>query len=619
MTDDNAPKMGELRRTQVVSTHGPGAVVDYLAERGGAVSGITLGLDRWHKAECRRVIDPALQRLLGVHSLFEPPVSIKSRDNDRIPALPAARFPKWLECPECHTLRTEENWRRKNFGSAVRLCSYCTQKTRKDVAVLPARFMIICDAGHLSDFPWMEWVEHAEECPKRGRMQLDSKGAGLRNLFVRCVDCGRRKSMRDAIGNISSVLKQCPGARPWLGDTDPVLCERKVHTALRGSANLYFPAVASALTIPPWTDQFREGLAAGGYWDDLMNARDDLKEDDDTEHYERCLVNTARRLARNLAPNAPDEIAARQQLNTALKAYDSLPASDGGELARSQHELREEEWRQFRSGTATRERTFEMRPEPVPTAYASWFEAFVRIPRLREVRALRGFTRRFPPNGTDEPPIAPLACNANWLPVIETLGEGIFIALNEATLVRWETEAPVYNRAEKLHRHWIKDWQDRYKRQDEPPNSITPRLLLVHSLSHALMTELSVTCGYSATSLQERLYVSEPGATQAMAGVLIYTASADADGTLGGLEREGLSARLAASLKRAVCQMRWCSSDPLCSRGISTTSDMMNGAACHSCLFISETSCELFNRSLDRTMMFGNENLPGYFSGFTSV
>ena len=618
MAKGNAPKMGELRRMQLVSTHGPGAVVDYLAERGGAVAGVTLGLERWNTDECRRVVDPALQRLLGVRRLYEPPVSLKKKDadgNEYVPSLPAARFPEWLECPVCHELRHADHWLKKSMRSAVRLCSRCTDDTGGDVAALPARFMVICDGGHLADFPWMEWVEHDEDCARRGRMRLESDGAGLRNLFLRCVDCGRRHPMTNAVTNVGRVLKSCPAERPWLGDTDPEGCKRRPMTALRGSANLYFPAVASALTIPPWTDDFREKLAQGGLWDALMDAQEDFAQDDDPEDYERSLKKIARRLARTLDPDTLTEADARARIDTVLTAYAALPAT-----AASEPMLRKEEWLQFRFHSEHRDdRTFETRAEVVPPHCAPWFDAFVRVPRLREVRALRGFTRRYPPNGTSEPPVAPLTSDAKWLPVMETLGEGIFIALNEQSVADWERGKPVEDRAKELHLNWVADWRERYKRDDEPPTTITPRLLLVHGMAHALMLELSITCGYGAASLQERLYVSEPGIDPPMAGLLIYTASSDSNGTLGGLEREGLSARLVGSLKRAVARMQWCSSDPLCLRGISTTSDTMNGAACHSCLFVSETSCELFNRSLDRAMMIGNGDMPGFFADFSDI
>lgn len=607
----NGPELGQLRRMQLVSTYGPGAVVDYLAQ-GGAVSGVTLGLDDWKKNECRHIVEPALQRLLGVRDLYEPPVSLSKRGRGRIPALPASRFPEWLECPKCHEVRHYSGWKRKDKGSAVHTCTKekCKEGTNSQgIPVVPARFMIVCESGHLSDFPWMEWVSHKEECEKRGRLRLESKGAGLRNLFLRCTDCGNRESMRDAVNNITRVLEKCPGNRPWLGkDATETDCDAHPTTALRGSANIYFPQVVSVLTIPPWTDEFRAVLAKGGFWQDLMNARDNLREDCDEAFYEKTLNLIVRRMAEYLDCEESD---ARKQVDAFLRAYDGLPDKED---PNAQESLRREEWRQFRSGSNRKnDQTFEARDEEVPERIRTWFDAFVRVPRLREVRALRGFSRRYPPDGTDPKKIAQLSLKADWRPVMENLGEGIFIALNEKQVADWEKDKNIKARAADFNDKWVKYWRERYKRDDDPPTQISPRRLLVHSMSHALMIELSVSCGYSAASLHERLYLAEADSNQPMAGFLIYTASSDAEGTLGGLEREGLPDRLTAKIESAVARMKWCSSDPLCRAGVSTATDELNGAACHSCLFVSETACELFNRSLDRVMMIGNESIQGYF------
>ncbi len=610
----NGPKMGDLRRTQLVSTHGPGAVVDYLASRGGATSGVTLGLDSWEKGECRRVVEPVLQRILGVRELYEPPVSLSNGRDERMPALPAARFPEWLECPACHHLRHWKYWKKKGEGSAVRICHRCSRDQDRDVAVLPARFMVICEMGHLSDFPWIDWVDHEATCSKTGKMRLHSSGAGLRNLFVRCTECSGSESLRDAMNDVGRVMKGCSGERPWLGPDAMEECGEKPFTALRGSANLYFPHIASALTIPPWTHSFREVLADGGFWDQLMQAKEYHEKTKNDDLYEMTLQQIAHFVATATNADDPDEAAARSQIDKALAAFDTLPgdADPDAEAA-----LRRDEWRKFREGSTTREDpTFEVREEAVPADLRPWFGFFARVPRLREVRTLKGFTRRFPPDGTGTQKVAKLAANAKWLPVMETLGEGIFLALDEEAVVAWERDDAVQARAARLHDEWVKSWRERFRRPDETPReTVTPRLLLVHGLAHAVMLELSISCGYGAASLQERLYVGDAGSEEAMAGILIYTASSDTDGTLGGLEREGLSSRLSATLAQAIDRLQWCSSDPLCIKGISTTSDPMNGAACHSCLFVSETSCEFFNRSLDRTMLIGDDGLPGFFSG----
>ena len=57
---------------------------------------------------------------------------------------------------------------------------------------------------------------------------------------------------------------------------------------------------------------------------------------------------------------------------------------------------------------------------------------------------------------------------------------------------------------------------------------------MAHSLSHALMSEVAIDCGYPASALKERIYVLPRLPGEAIrCGVLIYTASAGNQGTLG--------------------------------------------------------------------------------------
>jgi hypothetical protein len=139
----------------------------------------------------------------------------------------------------------------------------------------------------------------------------------------------------------------------------------------------------------------------------------------------------------------------------------------------------------------------------------------------------------------------------------------------------------------------------------------------VHTLAHALIRQLSLDCGYSSASLRERLYVEDGG--HSMAGLLIYTGSSDADGTLGGLSRQAEPSRVAEFFVEAIRNLAWCSNDPLCIHG-EASSEPLNRAACHSCALVAETSCETFNQLLDRSVLVGTpENRKlGFFSRLLS-
>ena len=132
--------------------------------------------------------------------------------------------------------------------------------------------------------------------------------------------------------------------------------------------------------------------------------------------------------------------------------------------------------------------------------------------------------------------------------------------------------------------------------------------VLLHSLSHALIRELSLRSGYSTTELQERIYYSEN-----MCGLLIYTASGDSEGTLGGLEEMGKTSNFQDVLINALKNALICSADPGCLKTY-PGNENLNGAACHACLMIPETACENGNRLLDRrTIVPTQEKLQGLF------
>jgi len=198
------------------------------------------------------------------------------------------------------------------------------------------------------------------------------------------------------------------------------------------------------------------------------------------------------------------------------------------------------------------------------------------------------------------------------VPASEVRGEGIFLQFREAALVNWAKLAAGREKEFfEAHRRF------RHARRIEKPEENFPgmRYVFLHSLAHALIRQFSIECGYGAASLQERIYAREAGEDgPAMAGILIYTAAADSEGTLGGLVSLGKAKRLAYHLDQALEQMRLCASDPLCSEHRPAHHGVtLHGAACHACLFAAETSCERSNKYLDRTLLvqtIGGEPIP---------
>src|ERR1019366_8025123 len=188
----------------------------------------------------------------------------------------------------------------------------------------------------------------------------------------------------------------------------------------------------------------------------------------------------------------------------------------------------------------------------------------------------------------------------DWVPANQVHGEGIFIQFDEQALVTWEGLAAV-KKIDQMLRGGHKGWRNS---RHLDPNDGYPgiRYAMLHTLSHLLIRELALECGYNAASIRERIYANTEG-DRKQAGILIYTAAADSDGTLGGLVELGRSDNLGRLLKQALTRAGICSSDPLCSEQKPADDRSLHAAACHACSFVSETSCELGNRYIDRALL----------------
>ena len=102
-----------------------------------------------------------------------------------------------------------------------------------------------------------------------------------------------------------------------------------------------------------------------------------------------------------------------------------------------------------------------------------------------------------------------------------------------------------------------------------------------------------------------------PSDEEPMAGVLLYTAAPDSEGTLGGLVALGDPEQLGPLLRQALERAQLCSADPLCADHDPRADASVHAAACHACQFASETSCERGNRFLDRAALVRTLAEPG--------
>jgi hypothetical protein len=215
----------------------------------------------------------------------------------------------------------------------------------------------------------------------------------------------------------------CSGKRPWLRDADEE-CDCSIRVLQRGASNLYFPVVQSSLLIPPWDDDALERL--GDSWADLL----------DTEPTER-LAWVRRRLEKGritIPPDWDEDLFAQKVVALAAKR----DGTDSGNI-------RGEEWEQivfadFGGAPATRD--FQVHRETVPALLQPHVAHLVRVVRLRELRALKGFTRINPPPTPEDTGGVKIAAMSSkkypWLPAVEVRGEGVFVSLDESRVDAWE-------------------------------------------------------------------------------------------------------------------------------------------------------------------------------------
>jgi hypothetical protein len=599
-------ELGKLRRSAILMNYGPGAIIDFRAgKHGAAVSVVSAGLEQWDDRTYSKglthpqtIFEPRLQKKLGVEGFRMPPVF--PDDEDSPESLLGVRFPNWLQCPACDTIADARSgyWANEP-GDPSRYCSRCSaeKSVNQRVFSVPVRFVTACQNGHLDDFPWHLWVQHKLACNHKKELKLETRGSGLAGLHVVCPKCHAARSMEKIFKKEALAHLKCRGRRPHLqGDNEG--CDLKPLTLQRGASNSYFPKTYSALDIPPWSDLVQKML--GQYWGPIS----DIPSDSDRAGFIKTiwgLLSIPNMTVEDLIQNVKHRIKMinePERENLRWDEYQQLSTTDG---------------------VSSVDKEFEIRNSDVPESLENHLSLLVRAVRLREVRAQIGFTRIEPPsNKTEEgkTPIqlAPLSkYKKNWYPAIEVRGEGIFIQFDEEVLKQWENSSAVIERVQAVTAELVDSMALDLKEGQVVSDSLTARFLMVHTLAHILMKQLSLECGYSSASLRERLFIGE--APEDMAGLLIYTATSDSDGTLGGLQRQGLTHRFEELFLQAIRSSEWCSSDPLCIEGLSSATDATNLAACHSCVLSPETSCEEFNRFLDRGLVVGTPDNPelGFF------
>lgn len=592
------------RRAQLVSPFGVGALID-----AGQESFACVDITRWGNGTCDQILDSQLERKLR-RSVMTP------RAVQGAPGVPVVRFPRWLFCPKCRALQFYTPAHDEANGFKTPKCGKCRQE------LTPMGFVAVCPDGHMQDVDWFRWAHQFSQVAQHGQcsrqtaklsFQASGKNGGDWDaLEVRC-SCGAARDLRGLVGpELPTRLLPCKGNQPW--QKLDGACAKPVRVFRRGAGNIYHPKPVSALDLLPSGDMpvldemitvvrqapwftIAQGLAQA------FKGVGGLKWPDHEVH---------------IRPNA--QVLSQEYgwpfdsvVEAILQACNGSPAEEAPDIIvmdTVQEAILAEEWPTLARRAPAQTKLIDVQPVTIPTSWPvglrNTFMGVSLVRRLREVRALVGF-RRVSPDAEARLVPVDLGFGLNWYPGVEVHGEGVFVWLREEAVAAWETAVrpSISSRMETLKSVCL-------KRGWNAASMATPRFVMLHTLAHVLMRRLAFDAGYSSASLRERIYAA--GGACPMAGILIYTADSDSEGSLGGLVRMGEPERLQRTLLNALRDAGWCSADPVCreteAQGVAGT----NAAACHACALVSETSCVHNNALLDRRTLVRGDGLPlGFF------
>jgi len=591
--------VGNARQTQLITTFGCGSIVDLPND-----SVIIAGTDYWkhHTNEKYIVHEVNLEKLLNV-DYFLKPKDEDQRENSFVKSkdIPVFRFPETMICTKCGKIDNYKNVKINNMFK----CRNCGSKQ-----LIPSRFVVACENGHLDDFPYAWWVHKGDfsNCnapEKQLFMQFFKETGGLDSIVIECKNCHGVNTSKPLRRNMQGSFSEnalagwnggsCSKKRPWLRDIDMRPCDKPMRTTQRGASNLYFAHHSSALSIPPWSSQIQEELNKR---DTFLKMLSNINPDD------QAMIN-------NILMFVPT-LGIHEVCNCTIEDVKEqvLLRMKGKQADReiNEHILMEDEYRAFLEENRD-DPLFSIRKGELPKFLENHIDSIVLAHKLREVVSLTGFSRVKPNDGQDKLDNRNIRKNpANWLPGIEMFGEGIFIKLNGEKIAEWEVG--YRKRFENIKRH--------SRNTLIQTDKLSPRYILLHSLAHLLIRQLVFQCGYSSSSIKEKIYstlINDENPLP-MSGILIYTTTPDSEGSLGGLVNEGREERFKNTVKNMLEAASWCSSDPLCIHSNGQGLDSLNLAACHSCGLLPETSCEIRNSYLDRASVIGtlDQREIGFFS-----
>jgi hypothetical protein len=622
------PAKKPIRQSQLISPWGVGQMINFPKDE----SLMVLGLDMWEEKfrtiselDEFKVTEERLAKRLGVKEFRLPPDFRDPGQGVTNPSLkiPFIRFPRWHYCTRCgHMEKVSIYDSHKptctgvSFGSG-RSCSEIAERKRQ--RLIPVRFISICPQGHIQDFPFMEWVHGGvqPEGQHNLRLRAGRSSGALSGIEITC-SCGTHKTMAGAFNeqSLTKIGVTCSGGRPWLGEeaerNNTTHCGQHLIVVQKGASNVYFSQVRSSIYLPQWEKSVDRRLVEvleknwGFLTTGMENgtfqrmrfelvAERNFAEDKRELHTEKLLEAATKRISGADSSTSDDSEEKYRKME-----YDAILAEAGGE-------------NQDFFVSKNQANTYD--DSETGGAISTGLTSIGLLHKLRETRAFVGFSRWLPDDGKTldaKKDFIKLGRSISWLPAMVVRGEGVFFEFSEKRLKQWVTKKEVIARTKFLSDNYNRPREAKGQKRRE----IKPEFVLIHTFAHLVINQFSYECGYGSSALRERIYCNLEFPDDTMNGVLIYTASGDSEGSLGGLVRQGKQGNLETIVYNAIENAKWCSSDPICIDSHGQGPNSCNLAACHNCSLLPETCCEESNMLLDRAMLIGELDDPsiGYFN-----
>ena len=618
-------KPGKIRPSQLISTFGPGSIINTAKD-----SVIVKGIDFWaNRDNYIKKNHIYLQKITKKSKFLMPYVS----ESGKI-SIACKSFPQWGYCSyvKCQLLQRHRPSPEQEKENGVFFC-----KKHSWSPLLPARLVMTCKQGHLDEFPWIEWAHGSKKDPRKICEDGELYWRGGRNstsLGDYTVECSCKASNRMSMATNpkgilifypdgSSDIVKCGGNKPWLdSEEECVMANSNTSEIPRGvlarSTSLYYSKLIRGLIIPRLAHPIIKYLQGPDF--EAFNRLPMFKRLSDKEKAQELLASNPIWTEKNYS------------VEDVVDFIDLISERAGSEYnIQTELDLKEIEYEDLKIN-----KTFEdddinkdlvIEDVELNDDEKKYFQDVRKLTLLTVLEIQRYFSRLTPPGDVpvnnqtefnkiiskievDGKTIAGRKYTKNdWLPANIKKGEGIFIVFNDDFFEKFSNDF-INSRLKSM----MKNKNDFDNKSDWPSDDfVDEKYVFLHSLSHLLIKELALDSGYDEASISERIYSSET-----MNGILIYTSSSGS-GSMGGLVRQ-TNRGILSILHDALKNHKDCSRDPIClnrnpsemkSNGVPLHL-RQNGSACFACLMLPETSCEYFNKMLDRTILvdknYGLEN-----------